>query len=145
MHAEYEDLLIRFESQVVNSYFSHFSAILASWVPLFSNLFIVQRTESEIRIDCLTRKLAEANAAHYVTKSTTNGDRNVGTREAEAILVIKRLQEQVAESSLSLSLSQYSSLLFCHLGKSYLFNALKFLCHLICNIFHLKTVVCHTD
>lgn len=74
-------------------------------VPLFSNLFILQRTESEIRIDCLMKKLAEANSAHCATKGTSNGDRNVGTREAEAILVIKRLQEQVTQSFVLLSLS----------------------------------------
>lgn len=62
----------------------------------------MQRTESEIKIDYLTRKLAEANSANYLTKGTTNGDRNVGTRDSEAILVIKRLQEQVTLSSVLL-------------------------------------------
>lgn len=82
-------------------------------VSLFSNLFIMQRTESEIQIDCLTRKLAEAYSASHETKGATTGNRNVGTREAEAILVIKRLQEQVKQSSALLSFSQHSSLLFC--------------------------------
>ncbi|KAF3451459.1 hypothetical protein FNV43_RR07554 [Rhamnella rubrinervis] len=76
---EYEDLLIRFESQ---------------------------RTESEIRIDCLMRKVAEANSAHYAIKGISNGDRNVGTREAEAILVIKRLQEQIKMLEMEKSSSQ---------------------------------------
>ncbi|XP_015900577.4 kinesin-like protein KIN-7O isoform X2 [Ziziphus jujuba] len=71
MQAEYEDLLIRFESQ---------------------------RTESEIQIDYLTRKLAEAHSANYLTKGTT--------RESEAILVIKRLQEQIKMLEMEKSSSQ---------------------------------------
>lgn len=64
----------------------------------------MQRTESEIQIDCLTRKLAEFElvsgvekdcSANYAREGTINGDRNLGSNESEAILVVKRLQEQV--------------------------------------------------
>ncbi|KAM2116659.1 hypothetical protein ACFX1R_010317 [Malus domestica] len=78
LQAEYKDLLIKFETQ---------------------------RTSSEIQIDCLTRKLAEADmfsgamcndySKSYLNKSTINGDNNVSLREPETILVIKRLQEQI--------------------------------------------------
>lgn len=71
-------------------------------VLLFIDLFVMQRTESEIQIDYLTRKLAEAHSANYLTKGTT--------RESEAILVIKRLQEQVTLSSVLVLSLYYSSL-----------------------------------
>lgn len=60
---------------------------------------------SEIQIECLTQKLAEADMfsgamyndyfTSYLDKGTINGDNNISLRESEAILVIKRLQEQV--------------------------------------------------
>ncbi|PON38650.1 Kinesin-like protein [Parasponia andersonii] len=78
IQAEYEDLLVRFESQ---------------------------RTVSEIQIDCLTRKLAEVDvvsdgynndcSANYVNGGTINGDKILDPKESEFILVIKRLQEQI--------------------------------------------------
>ncbi|KAB2608366.1 centromere-associated protein E [Pyrus ussuriensis x Pyrus communis] len=78
LQAEYEDLLIKYETQ---------------------------RTLSEIQIDCLTRKLAEADmlsgamyndySKSYINKGTINGDNNGSLREPEVILVIKRLQEQI--------------------------------------------------
>ncbi|KAM1079722.1 hypothetical protein TB2_014129 [Malus domestica] len=78
LQAEYEDLLIKYETQ---------------------------RTLSEIQIDCLTRKLAEADmlsgamyndySKSFLNKGTINGDNNGSLREPEVILVIKRLQEQI--------------------------------------------------
>jgi hypothetical protein len=84
-------------------------------VPLFINImffiflfyfkFLVQRTMDEIQIDFLTRKLIEADfcwveksndySMYHINKDSVNGDKNVSIRESEAILVIKRLQEQV--------------------------------------------------
>ena len=88
-----------------------FFKILHTVVPLIidihiNNLFFgVQSTMSEIQIDCLSRKLAEADlfwseksndySMCYANKGTINGDKNFSLRESEAILVIKRLQEQV--------------------------------------------------
>ncbi|KAM5551725.1 kinesin-like protein KIN-7O [Rosa sericea] len=89
LQGEYEDLLIEFESQ---------------------------RTCSEIQIDCLTRKLAEADmfsvemCNDYSTscayKGKIDGDKNVSLRESEAILVIKRLQEQIKRLEMEMSSSQ---------------------------------------
>lgn len=88
-----------------------FFKILHTVVPLFIDIHInnfffgVQSTMSEIQIDCLSRKLAEADlfwseksndySMCYANKGTINGDKNFSLRESEAILVIKRLQEQV--------------------------------------------------
>lgn len=89
LQGEYEDLLIEFETQ---------------------------RTLSEIQIDCLTRKLAEADmfsveicndySTSCVNKGTINGDKNVSSRESEAILVIKRLQEHIKMLEMEMSSSQ---------------------------------------
>uniref|UniRef100_A0A7N2M351 Kinesin-like protein n=1 Tax=Quercus lobata TaxID=97700 RepID=A0A7N2M351_QUELO len=89
MQADYEDLLLKFETQ---------------------------RTMSEIQIDCLTRKLAEADlfwgeksndySLYYANKGTINGDKNDSLRESEAILVIKRLQEQIKMLEMERSSSQ---------------------------------------
>ncbi|KAL6272660.1 hypothetical protein ACE6H2_023352 [Prunus campanulata] len=89
LQAEYEDLLIKFETQ---------------------------RTLSEIQIDCLTRKLAEADMfsgamyndyfTSYLDNGTINGDNNISLRESEAILVIKRLQEQIKMLEMEKSSSQ---------------------------------------
>ncbi|XP_075637404.1 kinesin-like protein KIN-7O isoform X3 [Castanea sativa] len=89
MQADYEDLLLKFETQ---------------------------RTMSEIQIDCLTRKLAEADlfwgeksndySLYYANKGTSNGDKNDSLRESEAILVIKRLQEQIKMLEMERSSSQ---------------------------------------
>lgn len=65
----------------------------------------MQKTVSEINIDCLRRKLAEADS-HYdlscddafiplVSNTISKGDRTVSARESEAIIVIKQLQEKV--------------------------------------------------
>ncbi|KAL6289173.1 hypothetical protein ACE6H2_006683 [Prunus campanulata] len=84
LQAEYEDLLIKFETQ---------------------------RTLSEIRIDCLTRKLAEADMfsgamyndyfTSFLDKGTINGDNNISLRESEAIL-IKMLEMEKSSSQQNL-------------------------------------------
>ncbi|XVE95776.1 hypothetical protein REPUB_Repub02eG0129000 [Reevesia pubescens] len=80
LQTEYEDLLLKFETQ---------------------------RTMSEIQIDCLMRKLVEADSFHNMKHSeskyqsafhankTNYADKNIGSREFEAILVIKQLQEKI--------------------------------------------------
>lgn len=72
---------------------------------MFVLFFLVQKTTSEIQIDCLTRKLAEADlcsdlkgdacSSTHVNDSTICEDRKVGIKDSEAILVIKQLQEKV--------------------------------------------------
>ncbi|XP_035544828.1 kinesin-like protein KIN-7O isoform X3 [Juglans regia] len=91
MQADYEDLLLKFETQ---------------------------RTVNEIQIDCLIRKLGEADllwgensknySMHHVNQCTINGDKNVSLRESEAILVIKRLQEQIKMLEMEKSSSQHN-------------------------------------
>lgn len=130
MQADYEDLLLKFETQVIVFYVDSFfflvmiisykktikrvcdSSVLLDITYCDSSIYIyitfllgVQRTMSEIQIDCLTRKLAEADlfwgeksndySLYYANKGTINGDKNDSLRELEAILVIKRLQDQV--------------------------------------------------
>ncbi|KAK7267150.1 hypothetical protein RIF29_19814 [Crotalaria pallida] len=76
LQAEYENLLLEFETQ---------------------------RTMSEIQIESLRKQLLESNSLHSTepfdilnyANSNLNGDKNVSCRELEAILVIKRLQEQI--------------------------------------------------
>ena len=68
-------------------------------------IFSIQRTTSEIQIDCLRRQLGEAHLFQCVkcrncltsdgNTSTNNLDKNVSLRESEAIVVIKQLQEKV--------------------------------------------------
>ncbi|KAF4402548.1 hypothetical protein G4B88_012333 [Cannabis sativa] len=87
VQAEYEDLFIKFESQ---------------------------RTESEIQIDFLTRKLAEVDIVSGVkdcitnnaTEGTITGDRNLDSNESETILVIKRLQEKINKLEMEKNSSQ---------------------------------------
>ncbi|XP_059646136.1 kinesin-like protein KIN-7O isoform X2 [Cornus florida] len=76
--AEYENLLLKFETQ---------------WIT------------SEVQIDYLTRKLSEADfgldetckdhSTYHPNKITTHGDTNISLRDSEAILVIKQLQEKI--------------------------------------------------
>lgn len=165
LQAEYEDLLIRFESQVVISIFlfQFWRQGSKLWVGViilsFSPLYLLQRTESEIQIDYLTRKLVEAdlvsdlkNEDHitrYVNADATNKDRNCALRESEAILVIKRLQEQVFFLSLShislsvclpiildiLLLVAFSSSQLAHFGNNFsIFNFTIFILFLILQI-----------
>lgn len=107
LQGEYEDLLVEFETQVPTFNFSF--PLRQKDVFLFHNaLYFVQRTCSEIQIDFLTRKLAEADmfsvdvrndySTSCVKKGAINVDKNVSLRQSEAILVIKRLQEQVVLS-----------------------------------------------
>ena len=59
---------------------------------------------SEIQIQCLREQPVEANSlqptesidySNYVNKICFKGDKNVSLRESEAIMIIKKLQEQV--------------------------------------------------
>ncbi|TYI03817.1 hypothetical protein ES332_A11G368100v1 [Gossypium tomentosum] len=80
LQTEYEDLILKYETQ---------------------------RTMSDIQIDCLMRKLVEAESLHNMKHSessdhsafhankTNYADKNIGLRESEAILVIKQLQEKI--------------------------------------------------
>lgn len=84
--AEYEDLLLKFETQ---------------------------RTMSEIQIDFLTRKLAEADLyldekPNSLNRSATLSDATKCLRESEAILVIKQLQEKINTLEMEKSSSQQS-------------------------------------
>uniref|UniRef100_A0A5B7BK84 Putative centromere-associated protein E isoform X3 n=1 Tax=Davidia involucrata TaxID=16924 RepID=A0A5B7BK84_DAVIN len=89
MQAEYEDLFLKFETQ---------------------------RTMSEIQIDYLTRKLAEADfyldetsndhSTCHPNKNTVHGDTTISSRESEAILVIKQLQEKINMLEMEKSSSQ---------------------------------------
>ena len=73
--------------------------------PSFAYTFYTQKTVSEINIDCLRRKIAEAEltqdvncsdpSTHHVNKGAFCWDKNVSVRESEAIIVIKQLQEKV--------------------------------------------------
>ncbi|XVF56276.1 hypothetical protein PTKIN_Ptkin06aG0106000 [Pterospermum kingtungense] len=67
LQKEYEDLLLEFESK---------------------------RTMSDIQIDCLMRRLVEVDSLHSLKHHESN-EKNIGLREFEAILVIKRLQEKI--------------------------------------------------
>ncbi|KAI4348608.1 hypothetical protein L6164_009315 [Bauhinia variegata] len=89
LQAEYENLLLKFETQ---------------W------------TISEIQIDCLRRQLVEADSIHfaesldcsenYISRIGFTGDKNVDLKAPDAILVIKKLQEQIKVLELEKSSSQ---------------------------------------
>ncbi|KAK0592909.1 hypothetical protein LWI29_027637 [Acer saccharum] len=89
LQAEYEELLLKYESQ---------------------------KTVSEIHIDCLRRKLAKADlihdvncsdpSTHHVNKGAFCWDKNVSVRESEAIIVIKQLQEKIKMLEMEKSSSQ---------------------------------------
>ncbi|XP_061367839.1 kinesin-like protein KIN-7O [Gastrolobium bilobum] len=77
LQAEYENLLLKFETQ---------------------------RTMSEIHIESLKKQLAEANSLdstesidclNYASSVNFNGAKDMSFRESETILVIKKLQEQI--------------------------------------------------
>ncbi|THF97261.1 hypothetical protein TEA_008089 [Camellia sinensis var. sinensis] len=88
LQAEYEDLLLKFETQIM----------------------------SEIEVDSLTRKLAEADlclhekcnaySTYHLDKSTIHRDATKSLRESEAILVIKQLQEKINMLEVEKSSSQ---------------------------------------
>ncbi|KAI3828704.1 hypothetical protein L1987_02813 [Smallanthus sonchifolius] len=69
MREEYENLLLQFETQ---------------------------RTRSEIKIDYLTRKLAEANRTSDTNEKAIELSTSEKTNEMEASLVIKQLQEKIS-------------------------------------------------
>ncbi|WJZ93819.1 hypothetical protein VitviT2T_012726 [Vitis vinifera] len=89
IQAEYEDLLLKFETQ---------------------------RTINEIQFDFLTRKLAEADlfldvkyddhSTYNLSTGTITTDKNLSLRESEAIVVIKQLQEQIELLEMEKSSSQ---------------------------------------
>ncbi|KAG5537103.1 hypothetical protein RHGRI_024518 [Rhododendron griersonianum] len=84
LQAEYEDLLLKFETQ---------------------------RTMSEIQIDFLTRKLVDADSypdekPSSLNRSAVLGDGAKCLRESEAILVIKQLQEKINMLEMEKSSSQ---------------------------------------
>ncbi|CAL5369966.1 unnamed protein product [Camellia sinensis] len=89
LQAEYEDLLLKFETQKIMS---------------------------EIEVDSLTRKLAEADlclhekcnaySTYHLDKSTIHRDATKSLRESEAILVIKQLQEKINMLEVEKSSSQ---------------------------------------
>ncbi|KAF7135026.1 hypothetical protein RHSIM_Rhsim08G0184500 [Rhododendron simsii] len=81
LQAEYEDLLLKFETQ---------------------------RTVSEIQIDFLTRKLVDADSYpdEKPSRSAVLGDGAKCLRESEAILVIKQLQEKINMLEMEKSSSQ---------------------------------------
>ncbi|XP_041024589.1 kinesin-like protein KIN-7O isoform X2 [Juglans microcarpa x Juglans regia] len=90
-----------------------------TWCPgNLSREVLGERTVNEIQIDCLIRKLGEADllwgensknySMHHVNQCTINGDKNVSLRESEAILVIKRLQEQIKMLEMEKSSSQHN-------------------------------------
>lgn len=73
-------------------------------MPMF---FLLQRTISEIQIESLRKQLIEEtslqclhskesiDSLNYAHSGSLNADKNVNFRESDAILVIKRLQDQV--------------------------------------------------
>lgn len=82
----------------------------------------MQRTKSEIQIDFLTRKVAEADlfrnlkcddsSTYHVNESALYGDKNASIRGSEANLVIKQLQEKVSSFFL---LGNFGFCSYCHL------------------------------
>ncbi|RDX81147.1 Kinesin-like protein KIN-7O, partial [Mucuna pruriens] len=80
-----------------------FLELQAEYESLFLK-FETQRTISEIQIESLRKQLTEAISLHskeyidslnYAHSGSLNDDKNVNFRESDAILVIKRLQEQI--------------------------------------------------
>lgn len=105
IQAEYEDLLLKFETQVVFLMFFCFCKTLMHFGLFNLFIFYLQRTINEIQFDFLTRKLAEADlfldvkyddhSTYNLSTGTITTDKNLSLRESEAIVVIKQLQEQV--------------------------------------------------
>lgn len=88
-------------------------------------IFTMQRTTSEIQIDCLRRQLGETNLIECVkcsncltsdgNTSTNNLDKNVSLRESEAIIVIKQLQDKVCFFAFFLNFLFVNNVLFLNL------------------------------
>ncbi|KAK4281942.1 hypothetical protein QN277_013382 [Acacia crassicarpa] len=79
--------------------------------------FLAQTIMSEIQIQCLGEQLIKANSlqsaesidcSNYVDKIRFKGDKNVSLRESEAIMIIKRLQEQIEVLKMEKSSSQHN-------------------------------------
>lgn len=111
MQTEYEDLLLKYETQV--TFFPYVSCNTFVWfVPHTCVFILMQRIISDVQIDCLNKKLEEVDLFHDLTcdecaKYHANnhyGDKSVSLRESEAISVIKQLQEKVFPSILSMLL-----------------------------------------
>ncbi|KAJ7976625.1 Kinesin-like protein [Quillaja saponaria] len=86
LQAEYEDLLLKFETQM---------------------------TVNVIQTDCLTKRLNEADVFgsaicndYSTIRGNYNGDKSVLHKDSEAILVIKKLQEQIKMLEMDKSSSQ---------------------------------------
>ncbi|CAJ1972095.1 unnamed protein product, partial [Sphenostylis stenocarpa] len=79
-----------------------FLELQAEYESLFLK-FETQRTISDIQLDSLRKQLIEATPLHskeslnYAHSGSLNVEKDVNFRESDAILVIKRLQEQVLE------------------------------------------------
>ncbi|KAL0339752.1 UNVERIFIED_CONTAM: Kinesin-like protein KIN-7O [Sesamum radiatum] len=96
----------------------HGSNVLAEMQAEYENLlseFETYRTVSDIQIDCLTRKLAEADlvvdekcreCTAKNPNSLSHPDGNRSLRDSDAILVIKQLQEKIAILEMEKSSSQ---------------------------------------
>ena len=105
IQAEYEDLLLKFETQVVFLWLFCFCKTSMHFGPFNLFKFYLQRIINEIQFDFLTRKLAETDlfldvkydvhSTFNLSESTIATDKNLSLRESEAIVVIKQLQEQV--------------------------------------------------
>lgn len=104
MQAEYEDLLLKFETQVDFPCLTDCMLLLHIFAPFDSVITILQGITKDIQIECLAKKLAEAACNPERTASTstchlsecvTHGGKALTSRESEAILVIKQLQDQV--------------------------------------------------
>lgn len=104
MQAEYEDLLLKFETQVDFSCLTDCMRLLHIFAPSDNVITIFQGITKDIQIECLAKKLAEAECNPERTTSTstchlsecvTRGGKALTSRESEAILVIKQLQDQV--------------------------------------------------
>ncbi|XP_054779938.1 kinesin-like protein KIN-7O isoform X2 [Prosopis cineraria] len=88
----------------------------AEYEDLFQE-FVAQIIMSEIQIQCLGEQLVKARSlqsaestdcSNYVDKICFKGDKIVSLRESEAILIIKRLQEQIEVLKMEKSSSQHN-------------------------------------
>lgn len=102
MRAEYENLLLQFESQVSPLYAVYLineDGILSFHI---ANSFLLKRTTSEIQIDYLTRRLAEATNTSGIDEKAIQLPTVRSLNEVETNLVIEQLQEKVESYILSL-------------------------------------------
>lgn len=102
MRAEYENLLLQFESQVSPLYAVYLineDSILSFHI---AKSFLLKRTTSEIQIDYLTRRLAEATNTSGIDEKAIQLSTVRNLNEVETNLVIEQLQEKVESYILSL-------------------------------------------